>query len=369
MIGRDRDRGVLVVNVPLRLLSCVLTAVPLVMAAAGVQVSPSSTAPGGSVTVTGSGFNDCATPDLPSRAVEVYATGPSSAPAERASVVVEPDYSGYFSTTITIPPTAPPGNYTVGVWCAQGTHDGPGITRPLTVTAPPEELRLSPGSVAAGGSVTATGSGFVKCAAAGARVALRFEDASGTALTDTAVAAAGTFSASFRVPAGTPPGGYDVAAECTATETGEYAAAPLTVTAAPRTTTPGTTTPRTVTPGTSAPDTGTPGTGTPGTGQGSTGTPGGPGTYTEGPDPSGLLALLAVIAALVGGTVLVRKLLRRRPSEAPEPPPVIHAGARPPEYGTTRLRTGPGRTLAIRVLARFEPGETRVRGRGGEWSE
>ncbi|GAA5152653.1 hypothetical protein GCM10023321_21730 [Pseudonocardia eucalypti] len=351
------------VNVPLRLLSSLLMAVPLVTAA-GVQASPSSTTPGGQVTVTGSGF-DCATPDLPSRAVEVYATGPSSDPANRpAPVQVEPDQFGYFRATLIFPPTAPSGEYTVAAWCAAGTHDGPGITTKVTVTAPPEELRLSPGSVAAGGSVTATGSGFVKCAAAGARVAIRFEDATGTALTDTAVTAAGTFSASFRVPAGTPPAGYGVAAECTATETGEYASAPLTVTAAPRTTTPGPTTPRTA-----SPDTGTPETGTPGTGQGSSGTPGGPGTYTEGPDPSGLLVLLAVVAALVGGAVLVRKLLRGRPGKSPGPPPVIHASAGPPEPGTTRLRTGPGRALAIRVLARSEPGETRVRGSGGEWSE
>lgn len=197
-------------------------------------------------------------------------------------------------------------------------------------------------------------------------------------LTTVALGGDGAFTTTFVVPPALRPGSYEVAAECGDPNSpdmpGEIVFADLTVTAVPPppsptlspkpsagpSPTPPVETSSELVPPTSLPTSvfPTPAPPTP---------PPPPPPPPPEPTPLGWLVVLGVVAVLVALAALGRRLLRPRPRPERSPRlPVVQAVLRPGTGGSVELsRTGPGRSVAIRVVAREDPGVQVVQRIGG----
>lgn len=230
-------------------------------------------------------------------------------------------------------------------------------------------IELNPGSAAPGQRVTIQGSGYGACSAR-SRITVYWvnDDLSlGGKITDTQLRSDASFTATFAVPSKLRPGSYDIAAVCGYSgslldmeEAGQAEDAPFEVTAAPS--------PSSEPP---SPSRGSPaGPGavtTPVTTPFATRVP--PTTVTERPGglppeqgSPGWVVLLGVVAALVALSVLGRRVARARRQPAHSARlPVVRAVARPGSGGRVEPRCDwHGRTVAVRVVARADPGRVRV---------
>ncbi|WP_146252030.1 choice-of-anchor G family protein [Xylanimonas oleitrophica] len=180
-----------------------------------VTVDPSTVVAGGTVDVTGEGF----TPDGD---VVVQLTDAAGQPVGEP-VTTTADAGGTISTSVTVPAGAAPGEHTVVATDTSGAS----AEAALTVTVP--ALTLDPGTVPAGGTTTAEGTGFTP----GESVTVQLTDPEGNPVGEPVTAIAGpdgSFTADVPVPADAAPGDHTVIAT---DNTGATSEAPLQITAAP----------------------------------------------------------------------------------------------------------------------------------------
>jgi hypothetical protein len=131
--------------------------------------------------------------------------------------------SGTFTTSTRIPRSTPAGTYTISGRCGGGNL---GVSATLTVrpvtTTPPVALRVSPRSVAAGDTVTVSGSvgpgqAGSACASSIELLSRAFDDThefAGVPAVMAAVRPDGTFAATTRIPRSRPAGTYDLSGRC-----------------------------------------------------------------------------------------------------------------------------------------------------------
>ena len=213
--------------------------------AATLRVSPSSVTAGDTVVVSGSvgpapAGSACASSLMLLSRAFVHTDEFAGVPALTAAV--KPD--GTFTTTTRIPRSTPAGTYTVSGRCGGGNL---GVSATLTVrgvpTTPPVALRVSPRSVAAGDTVTVSGSvgpgqAGSACATSIDLLSRAFDDIqelAGVPAVTAAVRPDGTFAAITRIPRSTPGGTYDISGRCGGGNIGVVAT--LEVRAAPTATT------------------------------------------------------------------------------------------------------------------------------------
>ena len=401
-----------VLNAPLRLLAFLIAVAPLLSAppAQGLVVTPASVMAGGEVEAQGQGFregycfkaivkDEIQNSGDPAPVVTIRWDG-SNGNAILKTFPLE-DRGGAFSQSFPVP-DVPPGQYKVKAECPNPYSSGsPGAfaTAPLEVLAtppppppPPPALTITPTSVGAGGAVTAQGGDFRSCLPVeGPRRNVRFhfvDDPGSDVIPDpndprvfgkATLNDAGTIeSTSLTVPPNASSGTHNVAAECgepNGPGDGEILYETLEVLPVlpppppPPSSSVG---PPPSSGGGSGGESGGSGGSGSGSGSGSelipSSTPGG-GTLppTTGSGGLGVVVTLAIVAALVALAALGRRLLRARP-----PPqhtarlPVVAARVLPDPVSLVELRrAGPGRTIAIRVVAREDPGERVVQRVGG----
>jgi hypothetical protein len=212
-----------VVFVILTLLTVPAWAAPAALAT--LQVSPSSVAAGHSVTVSGSvgldsAGSECASGvTLLSRAF-VHTQDFAGVPAVDAAV--RPD--GTLKATTTIPRSKAAGSYTITGRCGGANL---GVSATLVVraapTTPPEAVRVSPRSVAAGDSVTLSGSVGPESAAGSecatgvlllSRAFASPEEFADVPALGAAVRPDGTFTATTTIPRSRAAGTYQITGRC-----------------------------------------------------------------------------------------------------------------------------------------------------------
>ncbi|PZR52140.1 hypothetical protein DNL40_13070 [Xylanimonas oleitrophica] len=180
-----------------------------------LTVDPGQVAQGGTVTVSGSGYT-------PESTVSVQLTDAAGEPVG-TPVTVTTDASGAFTTPLTVPAGAVPGDHTVvGTDLTTGTP----AEAPLTVVAADAPvITLDPSQVAPGGETTVSGSGF----APDSTVTVQLTDAEGEPVGDPVTVTTdenGAFATPVTVPTDAAPGDYTVVAE---DESGDTAEAGLAV--------------------------------------------------------------------------------------------------------------------------------------------
>jgi hypothetical protein len=160
-----------------------------------ITLSPASGHVDDTITITGSGF-------VANTSGNVTLGGTSKS--------VATSVTGTFSTTMTVP-TVPAGNHSVGADIPSG-----GSQEASAAFEVVPQITLSPTSGRAGTNVSITGTGFQE--RIGGRV---FCDVNGNGRYDSGEPSIGvtttlygTFAESLRVPVGTPPGYYDILADC-----------------------------------------------------------------------------------------------------------------------------------------------------------
>ncbi|MFE7408003.1 choice-of-anchor G family protein, partial [Isoptericola sp. NPDC057559] len=190
---------------------------PLTVTAAPTLVADPGTVPaGGTTTATGSGFT-------PGSDVTVQLTDGDGDPVGDPVTATAGD-DGTITVDLPVPADATPGDHTVVATDATGAT----AEAPLVVTAAPT-VAVDPGTVPAGGTTTATGSGFTP----GSDVSVQLTDGSGDPVGDPVTTTAGddgTITVDVPVPADATPGDLAVVATDV---TGAEATAPLQVTVAP----------------------------------------------------------------------------------------------------------------------------------------
>ncbi|WP_020018258.1 choice-of-anchor G family protein [Promicromonospora sukumoe] len=172
-----------------------------------ITVAPAQVAPGGTTTVTGTGY----TPDATATVQLTDADGnPVGDP-----VTVDTDADGGFTTPLVVPEDAEPGDFTV-----VGTDDTTGTTAEASLTvagAPGEECTdptvvAAPSTVEAGGDVTVTGTGFPT----GVEVSVTLTDAAGEPVGEAVTAVPDEdcgFTVTVAVPEDAEPGIHVIVAE------------------------------------------------------------------------------------------------------------------------------------------------------------
>jgi hypothetical protein len=225
-------------------------------AAASLRVSPSSITAGDAVVVSGSvgpapAGSACGTSVLLLSRAFVPADAFAGVPAVTAAVKA----GGAFTTTTRIPRSTPAGAYTISGRCGGGNL---GVSATLMVraapTTPPVALRVSPRSVAAGDTVTVSGSvgpgqAGSACASSLELLSRAFDDThefAGVPAVTAAVGPDGAFTTTTRIPRSTPAGTYTISGRCgggnlgvsAALEVRAAAAATSTAAPAPSATTP-----------------------------------------------------------------------------------------------------------------------------------
>jgi hypothetical protein len=189
-----------------------------------LQVSPGAITAGDTVVVSGSvgpapAGSACATSLMLLSRAFVHTDEFAGVPAVIAAV--KP--SGTFTTSTRIPRSTPAGTYTISGRCGGGNL---GVSATLTVrpvtTTPPVALRVSPRSVAAGDTVTVSGSvgpgqAGSACASSIELLSRAFDDThefAGVPAVMAAVRPDGTFAATTRIPRSRPAGTYDLSGRC-----------------------------------------------------------------------------------------------------------------------------------------------------------
>lgn len=193
-----------------------------------ITAEPAEVEAGGVLHVTGSGF-------APGETVRLDV---STSPALSGSAVV--DGEGELDATITVPSSTSPGDYDITV---TGATSAVPATTHISVTAPsvPVDptpsagIRVTPTTVAAGGSIRVEGRGF----GAGEKVHVTLSEGDVTLGSSTA-SASGTFTEVFEVDSGTIPGRHLLSAQGEDSDT--RASAELTVVATASLPLPGTNT-------------------------------------------------------------------------------------------------------------------------------
>lgn len=163
-----------------------------------LTASPSAVQPGGSVTISGSGFGRCLEQES-HPAVDLFANNNLLASATGTN--------GAFQQQITVPGSTAAGPFLVTTQCSSD----PDLDR-YSVSVAVVTLALSPGSGVPGTTISATGSGYTQCPEVKVQLV---RGTQAVAVSSPADAPGGTFDAELPVPASAIPGDdYQVEAGC-----------------------------------------------------------------------------------------------------------------------------------------------------------
>ncbi|WP_313817673.1 choice-of-anchor G family protein, partial [Citricoccus sp.] len=164
--------------------------------AAELTVTPGTALPGDEVTVAGTNYP-------PNAEVDVQLLDPDGNPVPGTATTVTTDENGSFTTPITVPADAAPGDYE-----AEGVSGDVTDTAPLQVQDTPE-LVVTPDTALPGDTVTVGGTGYPP----NAEVDVQLLDPEGNPVPGTATTVTtdenGDFETSLTVPEGTEPGAYE----------------------------------------------------------------------------------------------------------------------------------------------------------------
>lgn len=153
------------------------------------------------------------------------------------------DANGNFQVAYTIPPSTPPGSYTIGIMCGNTTGASSQVLNVTAAATAKPSISVSPASVASGGKVTIAGvmpaSGTVFCPSGDpiqltSTAALFPPDGAGPSVMRDAN---GGFSTAYTVPATTPAGSYSIGMRCGGGTVGVSASLQVTAAASSTTTT------------------------------------------------------------------------------------------------------------------------------------
>ncbi len=209
-----------------------------------VDVSPNPVVAGHTVTLSGSVGPDAAGSECASVTLYSNAFGPSNDDVTSNPVYATVKPTGTFTATTTISRSKPAGTYPIFLRCGGSPIGGATLVVRAAPIAPPASVRVSPSSVAAGGTVTLSGS--VGPDSAGSECATRVtliskafvhtHDFAGVPAVFAAVKSDGTFTATTTIPSTRAAGTYTVTGRCGGGNLG--VSATLVVRAAPTATTP-----------------------------------------------------------------------------------------------------------------------------------
>ena len=230
-----------------------------------VHASPSPVAAGHAVTLSGSVGPVAAASECSTGAVVLYsnAFGPTNDDVTSTPVYPTVKPAGAFTATTTIPRAEPAGTYPVYLRCGGATIGGGTLAVRAAPTAPPAAIHVSPRSVAAGDTVTVSGS--VGPDAAGSECSsvtllskafVHANDFAEVPAVFAAVKPGGAFTATTTIPRAKPAGTYTITGRCGGGNLGASATLVVRAAASPTTTpapTPPATGPSLVQPAVAAP--------------------------------------------------------------------------------------------------------------------
>jgi hypothetical protein len=211
-----------------------------------VHASPNPVLAGHTVTLSGSVGPEAAGSDCSD--IILYSDGfaPTNRVGDMTPVYATAKPSGAFSATTTIPRAKLAGSYRIYLRCGGATLGGGTLAVRAGPTTPPASIRVSPRSVAAGGTVTLSGSVGPNSAgsecATGVRLLSRafasHQEFADVPALGAAVRPDGTFTTTTTIPRSRAAGTYPITGRCGG---GNFGGATLEVRAAPTTptTTPG----------------------------------------------------------------------------------------------------------------------------------
>jgi len=175
--------------------------VQVVASAPALTSSPPSVQPGGTVTITGSGFLACTDP-AGTTTVELS--------ANETSLAMVSGSNGAFQQAITVPSGTAAGPYPVTAQCPAQPGSDLTSTSVAVVT-----LALSPSSGVPGTTISVTGAGYTQCHEVQLQLQLLQGTTQALATSSPFVPANGSFTAEVTVPPSAVPGtGYQVDAGC-----------------------------------------------------------------------------------------------------------------------------------------------------------
>jgi hypothetical protein len=211
-----------------------------------VHASPNPVLAGHTVTLSGSVGPEAAGSDCSDIILYSDAFAPTNRVGDMTPVYATAKPSGAFSATTTIPRAKLAGSYRIYLRCGGATLGGGTLTVRAAPPTPPASIRVSPNSVAAGGTVTLSGSVGRNSAgsecATGVRLLSRAFDSNQEFADVPALGAAvrpeGTFTTTTVIPRSRAAGTYPITGRCGG---GNFGGTTLQVRAAPTTptTTPG----------------------------------------------------------------------------------------------------------------------------------
>jgi hypothetical protein len=209
-----------------------------------VHVSPNPIVAGHTATLSGSVGPAAAGSDCSSISLYSIAFGPSNDDPAYTAVYATAKPTGTFTATTTIPRSKPAGTYRIFLRCGGSPLGGGTLVVRAAPTTPAATLHVSPRSIAAGDTVTLSGS--VGPDSAGSECASRLtliseafahtHDFAGLPAMVVAVKPDGTFTATTRIPRSKPAGTYTVTGRCGGGNLGVAAKLVIRAAASPTTT-------------------------------------------------------------------------------------------------------------------------------------
>jgi hypothetical protein len=225
-----------------------------------VHASPNPVVAGHTVTLSGSVGPVAAAADCSSISLYSIAFGPTDDDPAYSAAYATAKPTGSFTATITIPRSKPAGTYPIYLRCGGSSLGGGTVVVWAAPTTPAANVHVSPGSIAAGGTVTLSGS--VGPAAAGSACAssvtllskayVHTHDFAGLPAVSAAVKPGGAFTATTTIPRSKPAGTYTITGRCGGGNLGVSAMLAVRAAASP-TTTPAPAAPSATTPPVSQP--------------------------------------------------------------------------------------------------------------------
>ena len=211
--------------------------------AVAVHVSPSPVAAGATVTLSGSVGPDAARSDCASVILYSDAFAPTD-DLGMIAVYADANPAGAFTATTTIPRSKRAGTYPIYLRCGGATLGGGTLVVRATPTAPPANVRVSPSSVAAGDTVTVSGSvgpdsAGSECASSVTLLSKAFvhtHDFAGVPAVFAAVKPDGAFTATTTIPRSKAAGTYTISGRCGGGNLGASATLAVRAAASPTTT-------------------------------------------------------------------------------------------------------------------------------------
>ena len=204
-----------------------------------VHASPNPVVAGHTVTLSGSVGPDRASADCADLILYSLAFTTTN------DLTMDPVYTtakadGTFTTTTTVPRSKPAGNYPIYLRCGGATVGGARLAVRAATAIPPANIHVSPSSVAAGHTVTVSGSAgsdSSECSAVTllSRAFVHTHDFADVPAVYAAVKPDGTFTVTTTIPRSRAAGTYTITGRCGG---GAFGGATLVVRAAPTTTTP-----------------------------------------------------------------------------------------------------------------------------------